>query len=786
MKLDPINWSVISSASMARRERRASEFVEAQMVLAAPKKLLAALRDVMAGDAAPESKLSDIVDMVARELRADVCSCFIMRAGEMLELFSARGLPVEQLRQVKIHVGEGAVGDIAATALPLVQPDMLDLAQYQPRPETGNGQFRALAGVPIVRGGRVHGVLTLQNRLPRPYGDEVIEIVQTVAMVLAELIVAGGLIARQEIHAGYASGKKPTHIEGISLGRGLAIGTAVLYEPSLTMENIVADNTKEQKMRLRQAVAAMHAAIDGMLAKSAVLSGTESHDILEAYQMFAKDRGWMARIEASIEKGLSAEAAVASVQNDTRVRMSRMPDRYIRERLQDLEDLSNRLLSHLMRQSRIFRPEDQPDNIILIARSMGPAALLDYDHTKLKGVILEKGSHSNHVAIVARALGVPVVGQCSDVFSVVANGDPVVIDGDRGDVYIRPSQYVVDLYSKSIDERASRTRLLRRQVQRRVATLDGIDVSVQMNAGLMSEIDGLAVAGADGVGLFRTELAFMGWQKYPLVVKQAELYSTIMDRLDGKPVVFRTLDIGGDKPLPYFKAPQEDNPALGWRAIRIGMDRPAVLRTQFRAFILGSKGRPVKILLPFVTEVAEVARARDLLAMEVSRAAHNGVTVPEKIELGVMLEVPSLLWQLDTLMPLVDFVSVGTNDLMQYLYAADRGNFSIRSRYDALSPAMLRVLAMIADTCNAAGKPVSVCGEMAGQPLEAMVLIALGYRTLSVPAQSVENIKVMVPTVDTAVLRPYLARLMDSCEHSLRERLQSFARDHNITITQED
>lgn len=786
MKLDPINWSVISSSSLARRERRASEFVEAQMAFAAPKKLLAALRDVMAGDAAPDAKLSEIIDLVARELRADVCACFIMRPGEMLELFSARGLPVEQLRQVKIHVGEGPIGDTAASILPLVQADLLDLAQYTPRPETGNGKFRALAAVPIVRGGRVHGVLAVQNRLPRPYGDEVVEIMQTVGMVLAELIVAGGLIARQEIHAGYASGKKPTHIEGVSLGRGLAIGTAVMYEPSLTMENIVADNTKEQKMRLRQAVAAMHAAIDGMLSRSQALSGTESHDILEAYQMFAKDRGWMTRIEAAIEKGLSAEAAVASVQNDTRVRMAQMPDRYIRERLQDLEDLSNRLLSHLMRQSRIFQPEEQPEQIILIARSMGPAALLDYDHKKLKGVILEKGSHSNHVAIVARALGVPVVGQCADIFSVVANGDPVIIDGDRGDVYIRPSQYVSDLYTKSIEERASRSQLLRRQVQRQVMTKDGIPVSVQMNAGLMSEIDGLALSGADGVGLFRTELAFMGWQKYPLVVKQAELYSTIMDRLDGKPIVFRTLDIGGDKPLPYFKAPQEDNPALGWRAVRIGMDRPAVLRTQFRAFIQGAKGRHLKIMLPFVTEVAEVDRARGLLDMEVKRAQAAGIALPEKIEIGVMLEVPALLWQLDTLLTRVDFVSVGTNDLMQYLFAADRGNHAIRNRYDALSPAMLKVLAMIADKCAAAGKPVSVCGEMAGQPLEAMVLVALGYQTLSMSPQSIEMVKVMVPNIDTTVFKPYLASLMDSREHSVRERLMAFARDHNVTITQED
>lgn len=786
MKLDPVNWYVIGGGSAARREKRASEFVEAQMLLATPKKLLATLRDIMAGPASAEEKLNDIVDLVARELRGDACACFIMRAGEMLELFSARGLQIDRLRGIKLRVGEGPIGDIAASILPLVQPDSLELAQYQPRPETGDGLFRALAGVPIVRGGRVHGVLTLQNRLPRNYGDEVVEILQTVAMVLAELIVAGGLVARQEMNAGFASGKKASHIEGVSLGRGLAIGTAVLYEPCLTMQDIIADNGKEQKLRLRHALSAMHAAIDGMLSRSAGLGGTESQDILEAYQMFAKDRGWMTRIEGAIDKGLSAEAAVATVQNETRARMAQMPDRYIRERLQDLEDLSNRLLSHLMRQSRVFQPEDQPENIILIARAMGPAALLDYDHKKLKGVILEKGSHSNHVAIVARALGIPVVGQCADIFSVVTNDDSVVVDGDRGDVYIRPSQYVIDLYTKNLEDRAARTRQRRRHVQQRAITRDNIDISVQMNAGLMSEIDGLALTGADGVGLFRTELAFMGWQKYPLVVKQAELYSQILDRMGDKPVVFRTLDIGGDKPLPYFKAPAEDNPALGWRAIRIGMDRPAVLRTQFRAFILGAKGRPIKILLPFVTEVAEVERARKLLDMELRRAEQNNIALPEKIELGVMLEVPALLWQLDTLLPLVDFVSVGTNDLMQYLYAADRGNFGLRNRFDCLSPAMLGVLKSIADTCNNAGKPVSVCGEMAGQPLEAAVLAALGFRTLSVPAQSVETIKMMVPTLDTAQLRTYLLSLMSSREHSLRERLMSFARDHNMTITQEN
>lgn len=781
MKLDPINWSVITNAEATESKTvRASEFVDAQIALAAPRRLMASMRDLMAGNKTPEQKLNDIVGLVAHELRADVCSCFILKAGEVLELFAATGLPAESVHKAKVRVGEGVIGDIAASATPAVYPDFVATGY-----ETGSGHFKSLAGVPVMRGGRVRGVLAIQNKFGRAYGEEVLDILQTVAMVLAELIVAGGLLSRLEINSGYASGEKPTHIEGVSLGRGLAIGTAVLYEPGMSMQDIVADDTKGQKLRLRQALSSMHESIDRMISRNATLQGTESKDILEAYQMFAKDRGWLTRIESAIDKGLSAEAAVSAVQNDTRARMTQVSDAYIRERLQDLEDLSNRLLNHLLKQNRVLPLQEVPDNIILIARSLGPAALMDYDHSKLKGVILEKGSHSNHVAIVARALGIPVVGQVGDILNVVATGDQVVMDGDNGYVYVRPSDYIVDLYTKSIDARANRTHLYRRQMQQqKTVTKDGIKINVMINAGLMSEVDAVAAVNADGIGLYRTELSFMSWQKYPLVVTQAELYSKILDKMGDKPVVFRTLDIGGDKPLPYFKAPEEDNPALGWRAVRIGMDRPAVLRTQFRAFIRGSKGRPIKIMLPFVTEVAEFDRARALLEMEKVRAAQNGIVVPEKIELGVMLEVPALLWQLDTLLPSLDFVSVGTNDLMQYLYAADRSNFAIRSRYDALSPAMLKVLKFIADQCNAAGVPVSVCGEMAGQPLEAMVLVALGYQTLSVPAQSVENVKMLIPSIDTVQLKPYLDQLMKSREHSLRERLMSFARDHDVNILQ--
>jgi phosphotransferase system enzyme I (PtsP) len=583
-----------------------------------------------------------------------------------------------------------------------------------------------------------------------------------------------------------ASATSEIRAEGITLGKGLAIGHAVLYEPHLAVQEIIADDAERQISRLQKAAAGMHEAIDNMLHHNTAPIGNETRDILEAYQMFARDRGWLARIEEAIAKGLSAEGAVQCILNETRVRMSRVNDGYIREKLQDMEDLSNRLLSHLARQHKAQQDEVLPNDIILVARSLGPAALLDYDRTRLKAVVLAEGSHSNHVAIVARALGIPVIGQCNEVLDHVVAGDQMIVDGDYGIVYLRPSQYDIDLYSRSLEARTRRSSIFRRMQHQQSATKDGIKVSVQMNAGLLEEVASVQGVGAEGIGLFRTELSFMSWKKYPLVVTQAELYSKVLDQMAGRSVVFRTLDIGGDKPLPYFTAPQEENPALGWRAVRIGMDRPAVLRTQFRAFIRGSKGRNIKIMLPLVTEVAEYTRARQLLEMEKERARKSNIPVPEKIELGVMIEVPALVWQLDTLLRTVDFVSVGTNDLMQYLYAADRGNEAIRRRYDPLSPAMLRVLKTIADQCRAAGVPVSVCGEMAGQPLDAMVLIVLGYETLSLSAQAVEAVKMMIPTLDTRQLLPYLEHLMKSGEHSLRERLLSFAHDHQVILADKD
>ena len=761
-------------------------FKGAQMeVTAQPWRLMADLRAIMADAGHTQDKLDRIVVLIATALQVDVCSCFLIRAGDILELFATHGLKPEAVHKTRLAVGEGIIGEIAAHAVPVAVMDAKTHPHFIYRPETGEEAYTSLCGVPILRGRRVRGVLTVQTRQPRRFGENAIEILQTVAMVMAELAVSGDLVSRGELLAGFASGQKPTQIKGRAFSGGLAVGHAVIYDPAANIREIVAGDPRAEKLRLKKALAALDEQIVQMLRRSSGLWGRETKDILEVYQMFAKDKGWIFRLETAINQGLSAEAAVRRVQAETRARMAGLGDAYIKEKLHDLEDISNRLLVQLTSggPAPARNAADMPEDIILVASTIGPGALFDFDRSRLKGVLLEDGGSASHVAIVARSLGIPVVGQCGDVLSYLASGDQVIIDGNHGIAYIRPSAYIIDAYGRSMERQAQQSARLSQQAGEEPAvTLDGRRISLQINAGLLAEMDGIRATGAEGVGLFRTELSFMGWPRYPRVVLQAEFYGKVLDQAAGRPVTFRTLDIGGDKPLPYFDAPREDNPALGWRAIRIGLDRPAVLKTQFRAFILGAKGRPIRIMLPFVAEVSEVERARALLQMELERARKRGVELPRDIKLGVMIEVPALLWSLDRLLECVDFVSIGTNDLMQYLFAVDRSSNVSRNRYDSLSPPMLNALATLAVKCKEKGVEAAICGEMAGNPLEVMALAALGFDIFSMPPQSIGPVKDMVRSLDTSRVKPYLLQLMGTGAHSIRTNLKAFARDRGVVI----
>lgn len=744
------------------------------------RRLLARLRDVMAGSGSAQHRLDKIVTLIGAEMGADVCSCYVMRAGDILELFATVGLNQSAVHKTRLRVGEGLVGDIAAHARPVALANAPSHPNFAYRPETGEEAFLSLMGVPILRGGRVRGVLVIQHKDKRVYFEEEVETLQTIAMVVAELTAGGELVSQQEISAVADAALLPTRLEGVGLNRGLAMGLAVLHRPQLTIRQMVAEDPDVEIERFRKALEGMHTALDDLLRASSV-EGGEHHDILETYRMFAEDRGWLSRIREAIRNGLTAEAAVQRVQNDTRARMSQMHDPYFRERLLDLDDLTNRLLQHLAGKESLASA-NLPDDVVLVARSMGPAELLDYDRRRLRALVLEEGSASSHVAIVARALDIPVVGQCTDVLTRIEPLDQLIVDGDNAQVLVRPAEDIQDAFHNSMTVRAQRKRLYAETIHQPAVSLDGVEVSVNLNCGLLIDLQHLDDTGAAGVGLYRTEIPFMIRSEYPGVDAQTELYGRVLELIGARPIVFRTLDVGGDKSLPYFADQEQENPALGWRAIRIGLDRPAMLRQQLRALLRASGGREMRVMFPMISECAEFEDARAVLDLEMERLVRRGGVPPARVLVGAMLEVPSLVWHLPALLPRLDFLSVGSNDLMQYMFAADRGNPRINTRYDPLSPPMLTMFRHLVGLCEEAGVPISICGEMAGRPLDAMALLGVGFRSLSMSPPAVGPVKTMLRSLNVSQLREYIETLYPVRDHSLREKLRSFAIDHGVMI----
>ncbi len=743
------------------------------------RQLLRRLRDIMAGAGAAQERLDRVVKIIAAEMVAEVCSAYVRRAGDILELCATEGLRPEAVHRTTLRIGEGLVGDIAAEARPLALADAQAHPNFAYRPETGEEIFHSLMGVPILREGRVQGVLVVQNRTQRQYTEEEVEALETIAMVLAELVASNELLSRST-PAGGAGPALPLRLTGVKICGGIALGRAVLHQPSIAIKRVVAEDPETELKRLRDAVQGLHDALDTMMSAADLSGAGEHRDVLEAYRMFAEDRGWLGRIREAIRSGLTAEAAVQKVQNDTRVRMHQVEDDYLRERLNDLEDLNNRLLQHLAGGGTATPPAELPEDAVLVAHSMGPAELLDYDRKRLRAVVLEEGSPTAHVSIVARALDIPVVGRVKDVFSRVDPLDPMIIDGDMAVVMLRPAEEAKQTYANAVSQRAERRASYAKLKDLPSITKDGVAISLNINAGLLLDLAHLDDGNAEGVGLYRTEIPFMIRSAFPDVAAQEALYRQVLERAGDRPVTFRTLDVGGDKVLPYFTSEHEDNPAMGWRAIRIALDRPFMLRQQLRALVRAAKGRDLRVMFPLVAEVAEFAEARRIFELEIERARKKGL--PRSVAAGAMLEVPALAFQLPALFGVADFVSVGSNDLIQFLFAADRGSPRMAERYDVLSPPVLTFLGQLAESAAGAGKPLALCGEMAGNPLEAMALIGLGFRILSMAPPSVGPVKAMVRSLDTGRLGEFVRGLRQLPSHSVREAMRTFARDYNVLV----
>lgn len=735
----------------------------------------------MAGSGRPQDRLDRVVRVIAQNMVAEVCSIYLARAGGILELFATEGLKEEAVHQTRLRVGEGLVGLVAERGLPLNLSEAPQHPRFVYRPETGEDIYHSFLGVPILRTGKVVGVLVVQNVAPRRYKPEEVEALQTISMVIAELVGSGALVDKEELAEDTATTGEPVTLDGMALAGGVGAGVAVFHQPQVKINQTVAEDVDAERLRLEEAIAKMRLQLEQLIEHPDLAHGGEHREVLETYRMFAYDQGWQEKMRDAVQSGLTAEAAVDRVQQENRARMYKIRDPYLRERISDFEDLATRLIRIIQGDDSDYRTKMTEDSV-LVARNIGPAELMEYDRQYLKAIALEEGSATSHVTIIARAMGVPVLGRVQGLLTHVEAGEQLIVDTGNAHVYIRPADDVIETYKATLElqERLYAEYAAERDLP--AETLDGHKITLLMNAGLLVDLPSLDNTGAEGIGLFRTEFQFMVSPALPRVDEQTKVYSAALDAAGDRPVVFRTLDIGGDKPVPFLPRDEEENPAMGWRAIRIALDRPALLRYQLRALLYAAEGRTLHVMFPMIAEVAELRRCKVILQKEIDRLEKHGRTPPADVKVGCMLEVPSLSWQLDLLLTEIDFLSIGTNDLMQFFFACDRGNPRLANRYDLLAPPVLAFLHMIIRACDNAGVPVTLCGEMGGRPIEAMALVALGLRRISISPTSVGPVKRMLRSINLKQLQDFLLSNITSPEHSIRDSLVNFARDHNIKV----
>ena len=738
------------------------------------RKLLGRLREAMAGDEAGQERLDRITHLIGDSMGTEVCSVYLFRDDDTLELCATEGLKPEAVHQTRMRLGEGLVGRVAKTGMVINTPDAPGEKGFRYMPETGEERFSSFLGIPIQRLGDTLGVLVVQSRDARVYSADEVYGLEVVAMVIAEMTELGAFVG--EGAALSARHQQPVLMRGTTAQEGAAEGHVWLHEPRVVVANPIADDPDVEQERLNVATEELRVGVDKMLDMSRT-GDKEQLQVLEAYRMFANSKGWMRRMAADVARGLSAEAAVEKEQSLARARMAQVTDAYLRERLSDLDDISNRLLRILTGQG-VDTGAELPADPILIARNIGPGELLEYGRT-LRGIVLEEGSVGSHAAIVARALAIPLVVRAGRIITEALNGDHIMVDGDHGTVHLRPDDTVVAAFRDKIAMQAKAQERYTSIRDKPAKTLDGQVIGLHMNAGLMADLPSLDGSGAEGVGLFRTELQFLVRNKMPKRSELVALYARVLDAAHGKRVVFRTLDIGSDKVLPYMKPNDEPNPAMGWRAIRVGLDKPGVMQMQLQSLFRAAAGRPLTIMFPFVAQFDEYRAARAAVDKTIAREKRLGHALPETLEIGAMLETPSLAFAPRKFFEEVGFLSIGGNDLKQFFFAADRENERVRRRYDSLNTSFLSLIEQIVERCRETNTPLSFCGEDAGRPIEALCLAAIGIETLSMRPASIGPVKSLLRRTDLGEVRKIIAQARDRGDQSVRPAVMEWLRNQS-------
>jgi phosphotransferase system enzyme I (PtsP) len=715
--------------------------------------LLKSMHDAVAVAPSAQDRLDALTRVIARHVASDVCSIYLRLATDELELYSTEGLNREAVHRTKLKWGEGLVGVVAETQRPLITADAPLHPNFAYRPETGEDPLHSFLGVPLIRSGKSLGVLVLQNLVSRRYTDEEVGAAQAVATLLAEIAASGELFDQRTTEAVGAMLHRPERLKGAGIVPGVARGRAAFHEAPTPKHKVFATDKDAETKRLEDGIAALQASVDAMLARETLEDAPR--EVLETYRLFAYDRGWKERMRAAAMSGLTAESAVEQVQSENRARMAQIKDPYLRERMHDLDDLSRRLLRHLTG-AETAPVAELPEAAIVIARVLGPAELLEYDRARLKGLVVAEASATSHVAIVARALGVPLVAGIDSALGLAEAGDDVIVDGEAGEVLIRPTTEVVASYREKETLQSEQQAAFAAERHLPAVTKDGVAIELYMNAGIPLDMTHLERTGAAGVGLFRTELQFIIGAQLPRAGAQEKLYAQILSLAGDKPVVFRTADLGADKAGAYMKVKPEANPAMGWRGLRMAIDRPGLFRPQLRALLSASAGRTAHILFPMITVPDEVDAARDLIAREVDFATRRGRALPSEIKVGAMIETPSAAWRIDDIAGRVDFLSIGGNDLAQFYFAADRDAEMTQRRFDALDTGFLSFIARLAEAAARAGKPLTFCGEQAADPLMAAALVGAGVRRFSAPASAIGPFRRLVRSINAALVAQWI------------------------------
>lgn len=752
------------------------------------RKILSDLRDIMTSLNDDEQKLQQIVDKVSRHLKVSVCSIYALRAGEVLELYATHGLSETAIHQTRLRVGEGLVGLVAASKKLHNLGNIKQHPEFAFRPETHEEDFNNFLGVPLLRQGNLIAVLVIQSEEMQAFSKAIEELMENIAMFLNEFLAASKLISREEILSTQGLHSGAIILKGVRLNNGIALGKAYVHRSDFLITEFISKNRNLEHQKLKDALELMHNHLDEMIKKQHKVSKSRYHEgehveILETYSQIARDKGWIKRIHDAIDEGLSALAAVHKVTAAVKMQLLASQDLYLQERAMDFDDLGQRLIRYLHPDQSQLKHQEPQEDFIVFAKSLGPARLLDFNLKYLKGLVLAEATKNAHVTIVAKSLNIPVISLSIENFSKVETGDDVCLDATHHTLVLRADDNLKEQYKNTIRARQQLVQNVPPLSFRPAITLDNQRVYLKANVGLRIDMEHFKRIEPDGVGLFRTEIPFMLRANLPDVQSQTEIYRDVLNAAGKRIVTFRTLDVGSDKVLPWRAAIEEENPAMGWRAARVSTDIPGLLRHQLKAFISAAKGRPLHVMFPMVSDMHEWHFCNNILQHELERFKAKKEQLPSEVKVGIMFEVPALMLQLDEIMAAVDFVSIGSNDLTQFIFAMDRGSPIVGERYDGISPIILRLYKMILSKAKEYDVPVTLCGEVSSDPIAALALVALGFRDLSMSPLAIPMVRDAICSLDLGALTKWLDKILyKETPMHFRALLKIWLQDHNVQI----